>query len=139
MTTSNAIRVTATVNVPVEKAWELWTMPNHIMKWNQASDDWCTSFAENNPVEGGRFISRMESRDGSEGFDFEGIYTSVVPFRQLAYVMEDGREVSVIFENLNPGTRITEIFDPENINSRKLQQQGWQAILDSFRRYAEGL
>lgn len=133
------ITVTATVNAPLHQTWECWTMPEHIVHWNNASDDWHTPRAENNLVKGGRFLSRMESRDGSMGFDFGGTYDEVIEQRLIAYTMDDGRKVEVSFIGDGDSTVVEERFDPENIHSHELQQQGWQAILDNFKRYTEGV
>jgi uncharacterized protein YndB with AHSA1/START domain len=87
---------------------------------------------------GGKFLSRMESRDGSMGFDFIGTYEEVVEHQMIAYTMEDGRKVEISFVSEDgKTTKVTETFDPENENTLELQQTGWQAILDNFKKYAE--
>lgn len=138
MTQSTRITVEADVAVPVQTAWTLWTSPAHIIRWNAASADWHTPRATMDLREGGTFSSRMEAKDGSTGFDFEGTFTAVIPQQRLAYVMDDGRTVSVEFEERDGSTHITETFDAEEENSVAMQRQGWQAILDNFKRYAEG-
>jgi hypothetical protein len=50
----------------------------------------------------------------------------------------DGREVRVEFVERPGGVLVQERFDPESENPPELQRQGWQAILDNFRWYAEG-
>lgn len=132
-----SITVEATVNALVENVWKLWTSPEHIIKWNQASNDWHTTKAENDLKHGGSFMNRMEATDGSFGFDFKGTYDTVKPNEQLSYVLEDGRKVKVIFEAFGSITKITEIFEAENENSTDMQKNGWQAILESFKKYAE--
>jgi len=134
---NSKISVETTIRLSVEKVWNFWTDPRHIVNWNNASDDWYTPKAENDLRVGGIFLSRMEARDGSLGFDFAGEYTKVIKNKEIIYVMEDGREVQVIFEPVKDGTHIREIFDPEMENSLELQQTGWQAILDNFRSYVE--
>jgi uncharacterized protein YndB with AHSA1/START domain len=134
---NNKITVKATVAAPLKKVWELWTQPFHIVKWNHASDDWHTTKAENNLAEGGVFLSRMEAKDGSMGFDFTGKYLQVVKHQLIAYVMDDGRKVEVSFATDGHTTTVTEQFDAESQNSLELQQNGWQAILNNFKRYAE--
>jgi len=134
---NSKISVETTIQLPVEKVWDFWTDPRHIVNWNNASDDWYTPKAENDLRVGGIFLSRMEARDGSFGFDFSGKYTKVIKNKEIGYVMEDGREVQVILKKVKDGTLIREIFDPEMENSRELQQTGWQAILNNFRLYAE--
>lgn len=132
------ISIATTVNVPVEKAWEYWTRPEHIMKWNNASPDWHTPKAENDLREGGSFMSRMEARDGSFGFDFGGTYDKVKDHELISYTMDDGRTCEVIFRQQGAGTGIEESFDAEMQNSVDMQRQGWQSILDNFKKYAEG-
>ena len=129
------ITVETTVPLQPEQAWEYWTEPKHITKWNQASEDWHTPHAENDLRVGGKFSSRMESKDGKYGFDFGGIYDAVEPFHLLASTLGDGRTVRVVFDPVAEGTKVTETFEAENENSVELQRQGWQAILDSFRNY----
>ncbi len=140
MNTGNKPRITvvATVNAPIETVWDCWTNPKHITKWNNASDDWHTPHAENDLRVGGKFLSRMESRDGSMGFDFVGTYEEVIEYKMIAYTMEDGRKVEISFVSEDgKTTKVTETFDPENENTLELQQTGWQAILDNFKKYAE--
>lgn len=137
MTTLQTITVETIVAAPVEKAWKCFTGPEHITKWNQASADWHTTRAENDLRIGGKFLSRMEARDGSMGFDFEGVYDEVNPLRSFSYKMADGRRVHVQFTPVGTSTKVTETFDPETQNPVELQQQGWQAILDSYKQYTE--
>ena len=132
-----AITVETTVAVSPELAWTYWTEPKHITQWNQASDDWHTPSAAQDLRVGGRYSSRMESRDGKYGFDFWGVYDAVEPYHLLASTLGDERKVSVLFEAVSGGTKITETFEAETENAIELQRNGWQAILDSFKRYAE--
>lgn len=137
MGTSEKITIQTTVQAPVEKVWAYWTEPNHITKWNAASDDWHTPFAENDLRIGGKFLSRMEAKDGSFGFDFGGTYDDVKANEVIAYSMEDGRTVSITFKGHGNETEIVETFDPDSENPIDMQQQGWQAILDRFKNYVE--
>ncbi len=137
MTTTTPITVETTVDAPLQKVWESWTEPKHIMKWNNASDDWHTPSATNDLREGGDFVIRMEAKDKSAGFDFGGKYTTVIAQKQIDYTMGDGRKVSILFDEQNGQTHITESFDPESENSPEMQRQGWQAILDNFKKYTE--
>ena len=139
METSNKtiITVEATVNAPVEKVWKFWSSPEHITKWNNASDDWHTPYAENDLRVGGKFTSRMEAKDGSFGFDFWGVYDVVVTNERIEYTLGDDRKVKIVFTDQGNATRVTESFEAENENSVELQQSGWQAILDNFRKYTE--
>lgn len=134
----NKITIETTVNAPLEKVWDFWGKPEHITKWNAASEDWHTPRAENDLRTGGKFSSRMEAKDGSFGFDFEGIYGEVIDHQKIAYAMPDGRQVEILFEEVNGQTKVTEHFDPETENSEEMQRQGWQAILDNFKKYVEG-
>ena len=134
---NKTITVENTVSAPVEKVWKLWTTPEHITRWNNASPDWHTPFAENDLRTGGTFKSRMEARDGSMGFDFAGTYDKVTPNKEIAYTMGDGRKVTVLFATQGNSTRVTETFEPETQNSLEMQRGGWQAILDSFKAYVE--
>ena len=139
METANRTKITvaATVNAPVEKVWEFWSNPEDIVKWCSPSDDWHTPRAENDLQVGGAFTSRMEAKDGSFGFDFGGIYDEVKTNELITYTMADGRKVEIIFEADGQNTKVTETFDAEDINPVEMQQGGWQAILDSFKKYAE--
>jgi len=131
------ITVGAEINAPVEKVWEFWTDPKHIVRWNNASDDWHTPKAENDLRVGGKFLSRMEAKDGSMGFDFIGEYTKVEPLRQIEYTLEDDRRVQISFAAESDKTRVTETFEAEQENSVELQQFGWQSIVNNFKRYVE--
>lgn len=137
MTSPARITVETTVDVPVEQAWHCWTTPECIMQWNAASDDWHSPSATNDLREGGVFTARMEARDGSAGFDFGGTYTKVVDHREIAYTMDDGRTVSIAFDGHGHHTHVTETFDAESENSAEMQQQGWQAILDNYKKHTE--
>ena len=131
------ITVATTVNAPVVKVWEFWINPKHIINWNNASDDWHTPRSENDLRVGGKFLSRMEAKDGSMGFDFNGVYDEVKTNELIAYTMEDGRKVKINLEDLGNETNITETFEAENENPVELQRGGWQSILDNFKKYTE--
>lgn len=136
-TNKTKVTVEATIKAPVEKVWKLWSTPEDIKKWNSASDDWHTPKAENDLRTGGSFSSRMEAKDGSFGFDFGGVYNEVVTHQLIAYTMGDGRTVKVTFTPNGNETGVTEIFDAENQNPVEMQQAGWQAILNNFKKYVE--
>jgi len=131
------ITIETTVNAPVEKVWEYWSSPEHITKWSSASDDWHTPRAENDLRVGGSFSSRMEAKDGSFGFDFGGVYDEVEQHKLIAYTLGDGRTVKITFTNVEDSTKVEESFDAEETNSIEMQQGGWQAILDNFKKYVE--
>ena len=131
------ITVETLVKAAVDEVWEAWNNPADIQQWNTAQEDWHTPRSTVDLREGGKFMSRMEARDGSVGFDFEGTYTRVVPKREIAYRMSDDREVEVQFIERGDEVLVKETFDPETENTPELQRQGWQAILDNFARYVE--
>ncbi len=134
---AKTITVENTVKAPVEKVWQFWTLPEHITKWSNASNDWHTPFAENDLKVGGKFMSRMEAKDGSFGFDFGGVYDEVKTNKMIAYTIGDGRKVKISFSTNGDETKIVETFEAENTNSIEMQRGGWQAILDNFKKYAE--
>lgn len=134
-----AVTVEATVNAPVEKVWASWTEPQHITKWCQASDDWHAPHAENDVRTGGRFSTTMAAKDGSFSFDFGGQYDAVEKNKVLSYVIDDGRKVKVVFTANGNQTHIAETFETESENPVDMQRAGWQAILDTFKKYTETL
>lgn len=136
-TNQSVITVEAIVHAPVEKVWEYWTTPDHIAKWNNASDDWHTPYAENDLRVGGKFVSRMEAKDGSFGFDFGGIYDEVRAKEFISYTLGDGRKVEITFIPQDNDTKVIEVFDPETTNPIEMQREGWQAILNNFKKHAE--
>ena len=131
------ITVETTVRAPLADVWSAWNDPADIRQWNSAQDDWHTTSSSVDLREGGRFQARMEAKDGSEGFDFEGTYTRVVPKQLIEYRMSDGREVRVEFADRAGVVAVKETFDAESENPPELQRSGWQAILDNFRRHVE--
>jgi uncharacterized protein YndB with AHSA1/START domain len=131
------ITIQVKINAPVEKVWKFYTQPEHIMKWNNASDNWHTPRAKNDLRVGGKFFSRMEAKDGSTGFDFKGIYNEVKTNECIAFSMSDDRKVTIKFESIPQGTKITITFDAEETNPVEMQKQGWQAILNNFKKYVE--
>ncbi len=132
------IQIQTLVNTPISTVWQCWTTPEHILKWNQASDDWHTTQAENDLRVGGSFSSRMEAKDGSAGFDFGGTYDEVVEPELIAYHMDDDRKVRVEFKKISENeTEVIETFDPETENSIDTQRQGWQTILENFKKHAK--
>jgi uncharacterized protein YndB with AHSA1/START domain len=133
------ITVQATINAPLIKVWEAYTKPEHIMKWNFASDDWCCPKATNDLRVGGIYNARMEAKDGSFGFDFKVVYDEIIEYKKIAYTMEDGRKAVVTFEQVDKGTSVTVVFDAEQENSIEMQRGGWQAILQNFKTYTESL
>lgn len=131
------ITVETIVHSPVERIWTYWTEPKHITQWNTASEDWHTPYAENDVKAGGKFLSRMEAKDGSFGFDFTGVYDHVSINESISYTIADGRKVEVKFSRQDNDTKIITVFDAEEMNTVEMQQAGWQAILDNFKKYVE--
>lgn len=133
------ITVSITTPISLEKAWEIWTLPEHIINWNFASDDWCAPRASNDLKIDGTFSYRMEAKDGSFGFDLNGTYTDVKPLELIEFSLEDDRKVSILFESKDNETHIIQTFEAENQNPIEMQQFGWQAIMNNYKKYAESL
>ncbi|MDI9312269.1 MAG: SRPBCC family protein [Limnohabitans sp.] len=131
------ITISALVNAPLDRVWDNWTKPEHITQWNFAIDTWQCPSASNDLQVGGKYIARMEAKDGSFGFDFEAIYDTVIDKQELTYTMTDGRKATTIFVDNGNATSVTTTFDAESENPVEMQQQGWQAILDNFKKYTE--
>lgn len=131
------ITIDSTINANSEKVWECWTEPDHITNWNFASDDWCCPSAENDMTVGGTYKARMEAKDGSFGFDFEAVYDEIIEHKKIVYTIADGRKVTTTFEMLDGLTKVTTSFEAESENSIEMQRDGWQAILDNFKKYVD--
>ncbi|CAN5572683.1 SRPBCC family protein [soil metagenome] len=131
------LTVEAIINAPLEKTWNYWTQPEHIIHWCFASVDWHAPSATNDLKVGGKSNTRMEAKDGSVGFDFEGEYTEVVNHELIAYKLADERTVRIEFLAEGNTTKIIERFVAELENPLEMQQQGWQAILNNFKKYTE--
>jgi uncharacterized protein YndB with AHSA1/START domain len=136
-TNTTSITIETTVHAPIEKVWAYWTDPQHVKRWNNASDDWHTTRAENDLQVGGSFSFRMEAKDGSFGFDFGGVYDSVKPNEYIQYTLGDGRKVKTNFITQPNAIKVVESFEAETTNSIEMQRAGWQAILDNFKKYTE--
>jgi uncharacterized protein YndB with AHSA1/START domain len=131
------INIEATINASLAKVWQYYTEPKHITQWNNASDDWHTTRAENDLRQGGKFLYRMEAKDGSFGFDFGGVYDEVKANELIGYTMDDGRKAKIVFASADDRTKIVIDFDAETENPIELQRDGWQAILDNFKKYVQ--
>lgn len=131
------ITVEAIIQSSIEKVWEYWSDPKHIVHWNNASPDWHTPKAENDLKVNGTFAYTMAARDGSMSFDFEGVYTKVDKLKTIEYVMPDGRKVINDFLPSGKQVNVVVKFDAEKENPIEMQREGWQAILDNFKKYAE--
>ena len=132
-----AITVEATVKSPIEKVWSSWTEPKHITQWCSASDDWHAPHAENDLRTGGKFSTTMAAKDGSLSFDFNGVYDNVQPNKLIEYTIADGRKVKISFSGTGKETKVVETFEAESENPIDLQRDGWQAILNNFKKYTE--
>lgn len=125
------------IAAPLDKVWQMFTVPEHIMQWNFAHESWHCPKAENDFQPGGDFFYTMAAKDKSAGFIFHGTYTEIVPQQKIVYHIEDGRKVEVFFHETEEGVEVFERFEPEMINSLDQQEQGWQAILEQFKKYVE--
>lgn len=135
----NIIHIEALVRQRLDLVWQAYHDPAHVVKWNFASADWHCPAAKASFVEGGSFSHRMEAKDGSFGFDFEGVYDRIEPKSLIRYHLLDDRVVDVVFEEKKGFVRVAVAFEAETMNSPELQQEGWQAILNQFKRHAESL
>ena len=132
------IKIDIAILAPVQKVWDYFNKPEHIVNWNFASGDWHCPTATNDLRVGGKLETRMEAKDGSFGFDFVGIYDEIIPLKLIRYYLEDGRKVEIQFEKMDENTtKVIETFDPEVQNSREMQREGWYAILNNFHKYTE--
>jgi len=131
------ITIDVNITTTLDKVWDFYTKPEHITQWNFADDSWHCPSAKNDLRKGGKYIARMEAKDGSFGFDFEAVYDEVVPQKKIAFTLEDGRKTIVLFEESHKETKVTITFDAEKENSLEMQKNGWQAILNNFKKYTE--
>ncbi|MEP2772231.1 MAG: SRPBCC family protein [Fulvivirga sp.] len=131
------VNIETKISADLKKVWDYYTQPKHITNWNAASDDWCCPKAENNLREGGKYMARMEAKDGSMGFDFEAVYDKVDELKHISYTLADGRQVTIDFEEASDVVNVVIAFDAESQNSIEIQRKGWQAILNNFKKYTE--
>ena len=132
-----SITVETTIKAPIEKIWSYWSEPRHIIQWYFATDGWHAPYAENDLKVKGKFKTKMASKDGSSGFDFEGVYTRVILHKAIEYTLADGRKVAISFSDQGTDIKVVESFDAENENPYEMQKEGWQAILNNFKKYSE--
>jgi uncharacterized protein YndB with AHSA1/START domain len=135
--TNNEIIIKTTVLADNKKVWEYYTQPQHITKWNFAIDTWHCPTASNDLRNGGKYVARMEAKDGSFGFDFEAIYDEIIENKKITFTMTDGRRTTIGFNSDNNQTEVIVTFDAEQQNSLEMQRDGWQAILNNFKKYTE--
>src|SRR4051812_41461736 len=131
------IKVQNIIHAPIEKVWKLWTLPEHIKNWNNASADWHTPYVENDLKAGGKFKFAMVLKDGREGFDFEGVYTNIEKFSLIEYQLFDNRTANVRFENEGNKVKLTESFEPTGKDSAHMEEQFCTAIIENFKHYVE--
>jgi uncharacterized protein YndB with AHSA1/START domain len=134
---TNKITIQAIISADRKKVWDYYTQPKHITKWNFATDDWQCPSASNDMRVGGKYSARMEAKDGSFGFDFEATYNEIVEGQKFTFTMPDNREVNVIFNRLDDKSEVIVTFDAETENPIEMQRDGWQAILNNFKKYTE--
>jgi uncharacterized protein YndB with AHSA1/START domain len=130
------ITVEAKIAAPIGKVWHAWNTPEDIKQWNAASDDWHTTKSTVDLRVGGAFSSRMEAKDGSMGFDFAGTYTRIAEHQLIESSFGD-RTLVVEFLSGPDGVTMRETFDAESTFSVEQQRQGWQAILNNFKKHVE--
>ncbi len=157
------LKVETILNSDIQNVLDKWINIESVKVWCHAGADWGVGNVENDVRVGGRFLTNMHALDNSASFDFTGEYTEVELLEnkngkytaRLKYKMDKldseamNRECEVLFEsvegeNMSGGseasaTKVTEIFDSENLNSIELQISGWQSILDNFKKYVEDL
>ena len=132
-----AITVKTVIKAPVEEVWKFWTEPRHVTQWCNASDDWHVPHSENDLQINGKFKTTMAAKDGSAGVDFEGVYTNIIENKLIEYTIADGRKVRIDFSGHDNETGVTETFEAESVNPVEMQRDGWQSILNNFKKYAE--
>jgi uncharacterized protein YndB with AHSA1/START domain len=132
----NNIKIETIIHAKIDIVWRSWTEPGHIVNWNFASPDWRCPIAANDLKPGGRFSWRMEAKDGSMGFDYAGTYVNIQEPESIEKKLDDGRKINISFIEQQGTTKVIESFEPDD-NDPELQRQGWQAILDNFKKYVE--
>lgn len=130
------LEVETIVTAPINEVWRAYVTPNDIKHWNAASDDWHTTAASVDLRVGGAFSSRMEAKDGSMGFDFAGTYTKIEKNKLIEYSFGD-RFAKVEFAEHQNDVKVRVAFDSDSSHTIEQQRDGWQAILNNFKRYVE--
>ncbi len=137
MSSLDPIMVSVSVQATPKRAWEMFTDPTSVTEWNFASPDWHCPRAQSELRKGGNFCYRMEARDGSFGFDFEGTFLEFSPPSHLRYSLGENREVVVRFVDQGERTLVTQSFTPEPTHSLEQQRAGWQSILENYKQHVE--
>jgi uncharacterized protein YndB with AHSA1/START domain len=131
------LTVKTNINAPLSKVWDAFNLPEHIVHWNFASDDWHCPKSEVDFREGGQMVTTMAAKDGSFSFDFTATFDKISPNELVEYTIADGRKVIVTFTEENGIVTVQEDFEAETMNPEEMQQAGWQAILNNFKKYVE--
>jgi uncharacterized protein YndB with AHSA1/START domain len=139
MTINTNISIEVNIKAPINIVWDAWNNPEHVVRWNHASEDWHSPSATNQFYVNGKFVYRMEAKDGSFGFDFSGTYLEIHEFRLVVTKLDDNRMVRTEFIESDDNVKVVETFEVEGDNSIELQRQGWLAILTNFKHYVEQL
>ena len=108
------------IAAPLAVVFDAWVNPSHIVNWYFASADWRCPRAELDCRVGGTFSIRMEAKDQSFGFDFNGTFSAVEEEKELHYILEDGRHVALYLNPSDEGTQILWKFEPETQNPEAL-------------------
>lgn len=132
------ITIEITILKPLEKVWEYFYNPKHIVKWNYPTPNWHCPKADIDFREGGSFDYRLEYKDKTFGYDFAGVITEISDRKYVKSTLKDGRKIEVHFNKIDENTtEVVEIFEPEQQYSREMQRTGFYAILDRFHKYVE--
>ena len=131
------ITISVEIKSPIDKVWDYWNAPKHIVNWNFASDDWQTTTAINNLRVNEKFSYYMEAKDKSFGFNFSETYSKIITNELIEIVLDDSRKVKIAFLGDETTTKIVQSFEAENENEAELQKTGWQNILNNFKKYCE--
>ncbi len=134
----NTLRAETTVELDLKDVWHFWTTADDILCWNNPSEEWHTTRVETDLREGGAFLFRMETIDGSIGFDHGGTYDRILPCQLIQYTGYDGRQSTINFQSVGNSTVITEHFEPSDELPRDEQLLFCQGVLKHFKAYAEG-
>ena len=67
----------------------------------------------------------------------KGTFLQIEKEQLIVYQLEDNRKVNISFDVEEDAVKLVESFEPENIHSHDLQREGWQAILNNFKKYCE--
>ena len=131
------IEVSINTKKPIAEVWKKYTNPKDIVNWNFAAKSWHCPAAKNDLKVNGKFNYTMAAKDKSYQFDFTGTYLEVIKNKRIVYKLDDDRYAVIRFNKTANGSEVIIQFEAESQNSLKLQKQGWQAILNNFKKYIE--